>query len=307
MNKQDFNVSNPSLNISKKKYFITGATGYLGSNLVKRLLSFDVEINCLKRSTSNTSRLIDFNHRINWINVEEINFSEYFKNSNIDVVIHCATHYGRREIDPIATIESNLILPLKILHAACSGGTKTFINTDTILDKRINDYTLSKSQFLEWLKVYSGKLMCFNVALEHFYGPGDDDTKFVTHLIRTLLKSEKEINLTSGLQKRDFIYIDDVINAFVLIINHSFNADGGFHKYEIGTGKPIKLREFVSIVKRLSANSVTNLNFGAIPYRSNEVMNSEVNNKTLLDLGWSPTIDLNVGLMKTIEVEKNDP
>jgi len=291
-------------NIPKKKYFVTGATGYLGSNLVKRLLEFDIQIDCLKRSGSDISRLDSVNGCINWIDVEGLDFVKYFEAANIDAIVHCATHYGRREIDPMATIDANLILPLKVLHAACRNNIRVFINTDTILDKRVNHYSLSKSQFLDWLKSYSSQISCFNLALEHFYGPGDDPTKFVTHLIHSLLRKESSLDFTEGFQKRDFIYIDDVIDAFMLIIDQSFKTDKGFFKYEIGSGAPIQIRQFISLVKSICKNDVTSLNFGVVPYRDNEVMLSKVDSRSLISLGWQPKVNLVDGLTKTIEVER---
>jgi nucleoside-diphosphate-sugar epimerase len=110
---------------------------------------------------------------------------------------------------------------------------------------------LSKKHFLDWLKSYSDGIGCFNVALEHFYGPGDDPTKFVTYLVHSLLRGESALDLTEGLQKRDFIYIDDVIDAFISIINYSFSVGSGFYEYEVGSGAPIEIREFVSLLKKI--------------------------------------------------------
>ena len=135
------------------KILLTGCSGFLGSNLARKLLNFNHNLFCLKRKSSNLWRVKDIQHLISWFNLEEINFEKLFQKNEIDYVIHCATDYGRNDIDPINLININLIIPLKLVHYASKNNVSCFINTDTILDKRINSYTMSKNHFLDWLKL----------------------------------------------------------------------------------------------------------------------------------------------------------
>jgi len=238
--------------------------------------------------------------------VESTDLKEMIGDENIDIILHCATNYGRKDVNPVSILEANLILPLKLLQFGVESNVACFINTDTILDKRVNQYSLSKSQFKEWLKYYSNSIKCINVALEHFYGPLDDETKFVTYIIHSILENSDKIDLTRGEQKRDFIYIDDVVEAFVKIINcHCSELNKtGFKHYEVGTGHTIEIKKFVKLVKAIANNSHTHLNFGAIPYREHEVMNSHVNISELKKLGWKAAVSLEEGIKKTIAIEK---
>ena len=288
-----------------RKIFVTGATGFLGSSVVKLLAATGYDIHCLKRKSSNLFRLNGSLSKIKFVELEGINFTEYFRDHQIDCILHCATNYGRLEKNPIDTIEANLLLPLKILYAASNSNVKSFINTDTILDKRINHYSLSKKQFLSWLESYSNNLICVNIALEHFYGPGDDSSKFVTMILKEMLNNSDKINLTAGEQKRDFIFIDDAVNAFIVIIKHISSHKKGFYEYEVGSGSNVKIKSLVELIKELSECEVTKLNFGAIVYRLNEVMASSVDISKLLELGWKPQHTLKSGLLKTIEFEKS--
>lgn len=285
------------------KIFVTGGSGFLGSAIVRRLVENGSEVHCLRRLRSNISRVHDIKDLIIWVNNEDVEFEEYFKTHKIDFILHCATDYGRKDIDPIATIQSNLILPLEILHAAKKNSIRAFVNTDTVLDKGINHYSLSKKQFLEWLASYSNDMACFNIALEHFYGPGDDPTKFVTYIIHSLLNTVDSIDMTEGEQKRDFIHIDDVVDAFIKIFDEIPKLENGLHKYEVGSGVPIKIKDFVTKVKYLCGNTRTVLNFGKIPYRPNEVMLSKVNTSKLKKLGWSPKVSIDSGISSTITSE----
>ena len=286
------------------KILLTGGTGFLGSNLLRRLLSLGHELFCIKRETSSLERVNFFKHKIKWFNLETSDFDEIISSYKIEGIIHCATDYGRKQFNPIQTIETNLILPLKLLHAAASNNVHVFINTDTVLDKRVDTYSLSKRQFSEWLEKYSNDILTINVALEHFYGPFDNDSKFVTYVILKMLGNEDSIDFTLGLQKRNFVYIEDVIDAFIVLLNNINKLDNSFHNFEVGTEDSVTIKDFVGLVKKLCNNNTTDLNFGAINYRENEVMNTNTNTEKLKSLGWFPRFSLEDGLKNTIDLEK---
>jgi len=286
------------------KILLTGGTGFLGSNILRRLLGLGHELFCIKRETSSLERVKIFKHKIKWFNVETSDFDEIISSYKIEGIIHCATDYGRKQFDPIQTIETNLILPLKLLHAAANNNVLVFINTDTVLDKRVDTYSLSKRQFSEWLEKYSNDILTINVALEHFYGPFDNDSKFVTYVILKMLGNEDSIDFTLGLQKRNFIYIEDVIDAFIVLLNNINKLDNSFHNFEVGTEDSVTIKDFVVLVKKLCNNNTTDLNFGAINYRENEVMNTNTNTDKLKSLGWFPRFSLEDGLKNTIDLEK---
>jgi len=288
-----------------KTILLTGGTGFLGSHLAKRLVYEGFDVIIIKRSTSKLSPLESIINQVRFYDLDSIDIEKIFQENVIDIIIHCATNYGRFAVPPTDIIQANLFLPLKILQIAENYPVKTFINTDTILDKRVSYYSLSKKHFLDWLSLFSQKMVCISVALEHFYGPFDDRSKFVSKIILDLLHEVDFIDLTLGEQKRDFIYIDDVVEAFMTLINFSFDVPNNLYRYEIGTGKNIEIREFVQTVKTMTGNKVTRLNFGMLPYRENEIMESHVDISMLSRLGWQPQISLVEGLKYTIDQERS--
>jgi nucleoside-diphosphate-sugar epimerase len=287
-----------------KTILISGATGFLGSNLMKRLVDHKYEVVILKRSFSNTIRINNYINKIKFYDIDKVGLEKCFLENNIDVFIHCATDYGRKEVDPLQIIEANLIIPLRLVEIGLKNNCSIFLNTDSILDKGVNSYSLSKKQFLDWFKIYSDRSICINLVLEHFYGPFDDKSKFVSSIIDKLINNASQINLTLGEQKRDFVYIDDVVDAFNTVLRNIQKMDHGFYNFEIGAGKLTTIREVVTTIKGLTGNVNTNLNFGAIPYRINEIMEPKMDISPLKQLGWKPKTNLAKGLKKTIENEK---
>ncbi|MCX7847497.1 MAG: NAD-dependent epimerase/dehydratase family protein [bacterium] len=293
------------MNTGKKRILLTGGTGFLGSHMARALLEGGNEVVVLKRSFSRMDRLADVQARLRFYDLDRGRLEEIIEECEPDVILHCATDYGRKDSDPLRIIEANLLLPLRLLYLTRrTKGAPMFINTDTILDKRVSAYSLSKQQFKDWLERFADERVCVNVALEHFYGPGDDPTKFVTFVIQALLRAEGHLDLTKGEQKRDFIYISDVVAAFMTLIGKASEWGNGFYQYEVGSNEAVTVRRLVELVKELTGNTETELRFGALPYRPNEVMEVRADTRSLRALGWESRIDLETGLRLTIEEER---
>lgn len=287
------------------KILLTGATGYLGSHLLKGLLDkTDYEIVVLKRSFSNIKKIDAFlnSSKVTSYDIDKIDLEQVFKENKIETIIHCATNYGREDKNKENIEEANLNFPLKLLDFAIQYKVENFINTDTVIDKNVNDYSITKKQFLEKLIEKQNEIKCVNMALEHFYGEGDNITKFPTFLAEKFLNNAEEINLTKGEQKRYFIYIDDVVDSYLTVLYNIKKLQNQYTEFEVSSQETITIKDFVLLLKELTGNTVTKLNFGAVPYRENELMESKSDISKLLELGWSPKVSLKEGLKKLVEV-----
>ena len=283
-----------------KHLLITGGTGYLGSNLIQSLLLQQYKISVLVRSTSSLTRIESFKSQINLVFID--NLDSFFEENSVDGIIHTAASYGRKGETLEEVINSNLVFPVRLLNLAIENKVKVFINTDTSLPRDLNSYSLSKAQFKDWLNQVSNQIKIINIIPEYFYGPNDDDSKFVTGVLNKLHNNVESIDFTTGIQERDFIYIDDVVSAYSCILEN-LDKFGNFTNIPLGTSTTISLRYLVELTKEISENKTTILNFGKIPIRKGDVMNSKADITMLLSLGWMPITDIKQGIKKIIDLQ----
>lgn len=282
---------------------LTGATGFLGSYLLEALISNKYDVVILKRSSSDISKITHLISKVVYYDVDLHPLEIAFENHIIDIVIHTACDYGKSSKSNYQISESNLMYGLKLLDASLKYKARFFINTDTMLPRQLNAYSLSKKQFVDWLRYKSSEIVVANFRLEYMYGKSDDNSKLVPFFLSKLSQNVPEIELTEGNQKRDFIFIDDVVSAIILVL-HKVDELNGFSEFDLGTGKSVTLRYFLKKIKFEFESTFgiteTKLAFGKLPYRDGEMMNVEINNSPLVKLGWSPKITLEVGIRKII-------
>lgn len=284
---------------------LTGATGFLGSYLLESFISQGFDVAVIKRSTSDLWRISHLMGKFKIYNIDGINFKTIFEEFKPEIIVHTACSYGRNNETIIDVVNTNLIFGLELLEESIKNNVKTFINTDSLLPRNINDYSLSKAQFTDWLKKKSNQIQVVNFRIEHMYGVKDDDKKFIPWLINTMKNGDEQINLTSGIQMRDFIYITDIVNAFNLIIQKRESLPA-WNEFEVGTNTFIEVREFVLKIAELleikyNKVIIPRLNFGSIPYRKEEIMIPKLNNKELINLGWDYKVDIEEGIEKIIK------
>ena len=297
------------------KVLLTGATGFLGSHLLKALINKGYEVVVLKRSTSDMWRLKGFENTFKSYDIDLVPLQTAFEEQAIDIVIHTACAYGKKGESMQEILETNLMFGIKLLNTSISFNSKSFFNTGTFFNigalsyKYLNYYALSKKQFEEWLQVASDKIQVINLKLEHMFGEQDGNDKFTTWILNELKQQKPTIPLTAGTQKRDFIYIDDVVSAYLTCLEQVTQLKA-FNDIEVGTGVLTPVKTFVTLVKstleKLKGSPIeTQLNFGALPYREGEIMEPQVDNSVLCSLGWRPKRSLEENIERFVKKEIN--
>ncbi len=293
------------------KLLLTGATGFLGSHLLRARLAEGNAVVVLKRSTSSLARIADLVDRVTTHDVDRTDVRTVFRaHPEARGVVHVATTYGRDQ-RASEVVETNVLFPLRLLEELARAGGGTFVNTDTSFSKHSDryghgrGYTASKRQFRDWAKLAAeaGGVDFLHLRLEHPYGPDDGDAKFVTSMIRQCLANVPEIDLTPGEQRRDFVHVDDVVTAYLTLLRTVPPPRARFAEFEVGTGTTRSIRDCAQTIQRLTG-ATTRLNFGALPYRDEEFMHSQADTAALRALGWEPQLDLEAGLAATIHAER---
>ena len=134
------------------KILLTGITGFLGSHLAKSFVESGYEVHGLIRQSSSLKRLESVRNKLLLHFVEDGLDKVFDADNPYQSIVHTATCYGRHGESPLEIFDVNLKFPLELLTMASINKIDTFFNIDTILDKNINSYALSKHQFLEWGK-----------------------------------------------------------------------------------------------------------------------------------------------------------
>ena len=225
-----------------------------------------------------------------------------FKENDFYAVIHLATLYKRQSEPIFDLLNTNINLPVQLLELSGKYNVNLFLNTDSFFNNPkysysyLSDYTLSKKHSLEWIKLLASSSTCkvVNMKVFHMFGENDAPGKFVPFIIKEIINNVPTLDLTPGNQTRDFIYVKDVVFAFEHVINFFIDLQG-YQEFEIGTGKSYTIKDFATAVKEVT-NSKTVLNFGGLPYREGEIMESEVESFKLKDIGWKPKFNLKESL-----------
>ena len=247
---------------------LTGGTGYLGSRIAKNLVS-NHKVVILKEKSSNMDFPMSVKNKLEFYNIENLSLKNLFQNLySFDVVIHTATDYGRENKNYSDISKINVDIPLELLKNAINQKINYFINTDTYYNSEkvqvnnLANYCKTKKRFVEEShQLIKGKNISFiNMRLEHVYGPKDSASKFINSVLEKIKDNHEIIDLSLCLQKRDFIYVDDVVNAFSIVTENLNRFRSGFYQIGVGTGTSIPIKDFL-LKAKLIYKSTSHLNF----------------------------------------------
>ena len=283
--------------LKNKHVSITGCNGYLGFNLAKFLLSYDVAVTAICHSKQVSSNLFCLNKSRNFKYISVNNKRALIKNlSSTDCLIHTAVAYGKKNESDYFIDSSNIDFPFYLFKLATLCNTPIFFNCTSFFEQNcngyMNKYIESKLGFKELIARYNSKgiVKIIDLYLHHIYGPGESISKFTGWLCLELKKKNNIIKLTPGNQMRDFIYIKDIVRAIKDILFYG-SIEEIPKIIEIGTGKKVSLREFVCLLHE-SFNSDSKLLFGAKDYYEGELSDVKTNPNFLYSIGWKPKFSI---------------
>lgn len=278
------------------KILLTGATGYLGSLLAARLTAAGYEVGCVVREPRRLGRLETLCGRVTIIPACEM--EQAIPRFAPDTVINTACTYARGSNTEEEIYQGNLAFPFHVMQAAREAGIRRWINTSTLLPPMLNSYALSKSQLVQWGEIYAkrGEFQFVDLILEHFYGLDAPEGHFLSWVLQKL-EANEPLELTAGTQRRDFIYVEDVLNVYEAVLRAPL--DGQTMEIPVGTGEAPAIREVVEYMKALMG-STSELRFGAIPMRAGEP-DSHCDTEKMEQLGVVQPLPWKEGIRRWLE------
>jgi nucleoside-diphosphate-sugar epimerase len=287
--------------MNRRPIFLTGATGFLGNALLKRLLDSGESVYVLSRSPlpeqAGCTQVRGDITQDAW--VDRIPWTE------IGTVFHLAAAGVKASRRSWAeTLEVNVVGTQRLLNILISRAaqapqliaTGTFYEDSlaTNLALRENPYISTKAAaaklVLNWSKIYKGPVRLAKVF--QCYGPGDDPGSVLSYAARNLMAGTSA-TFGSGLGQRDWIHLNDAVSALVAC---SFDNSGGVARYDIGTGELHSLREAIETLKDLSA-STSELTFDPAKDRPDVGIALKARS---LPPAWQPSMTFTQGLKTLI-------
>lgn len=310
----------------QKTILVTGGAGFIGSNLCEHLITSNNEnyVICLDNlytgNLSNISHLLN-NERFQFINHDIIN--PLFIDGPVDQIYNlaCPASPPKYQKDPIYTLKVNFIGIMNILELAKeknatilqSSTSEVYgepevspqyeeyrgnVNTIGIRSCYDEGKRVAETLMMDYHKKYGVNIRIARIF--NTYGPKMDknDGRVVSNLINQAINNEEVTLYGLGEQTRSFCYIEDQLDGLIKLMNTEY-------VYPVNIGNPfeITVKELVNIIMRLT-NSTSNIVYKELPADDPTNRRPDIT-KAKEILLWSPKVDLEVGILKTIDYFKN--
>lgn len=286
---------------------VTGGTGFIGRPLVDRLCEVGARVHAVSRESQPQTR-----SNLQWHQGDLANLptaKSLLKAVKPHVIYHLASHVvGGRGADAIVpTFHCNLATTVNLLTAAHAVGCNRFILCSSMEEPSSNGsdvvpsspYAVTKWASSAYTRMFHALYQFPAVILRVFmvYGPGQRDLKkLVPYVIRSILNGETP-ELTSGQRPVDWIYVDDVVEAF-FAAGLAEHVEG--KTIDIGSGKTETVHRLVRRIARLMEHEEA-LSFGSKPDRPMEQVRVADLQAAKRFLQWTPQVSLEEGLKRTIK------
>lgn len=285
---------------------MTGGSGFIGHRTAARLQECGAEVHVISRSpVADDGPLI--RHSVDLTRADDV--LKVVADVRPDAVFHFASAVtGDRSPDMVSPVlNANLVSATNLMYSCVvHAPSARVILAGSIEEPGRGQGDIPTSPYAAAKWAASGYARMFAhlwdlqvtvLRIAMVYGPGQRDLKkLVPYVVLNLLRGESP-RLTSGNRLVDWVYVDDVADAFMRAVD-SRDAIGKI--FDIGSGKPISIRETVSLISDLTGSSVVP-EFGAIPDRQADLPQRADTRAALQLLDWEASTPLSKGLRKTIE------
>ncbi|MBC7333573.1 MAG: NAD-dependent epimerase/dehydratase family protein [Actinobacteria bacterium] len=298
------------------KILVTGGAGFIGSNVVDRLILEGYNVVVVDNLSSGKRENVDSKAKFYEADIRDSRISEIFETEKPEIVIHNAAQISVRDSvkDPIYDAEVNIIGSLNILELckragvkkvifASSGGTvygeqKIFPASEDHPLSPISPYGVAKLAVEKYLYYYYFNYGLKYVSLRYanVYGPRQDphgEAGVVAIFCSRLVEGKNPVINGDGKQTRDYVYVSDVVEANINAIECDFVGE-----LNIGTGKETDVVELFYMLKEISGKNDVEEVHGP-PMEGEQRRSCLDYEKAKLVLGWEPIVKLEEGLKLT--------
>ena len=252
------------------RLLITGASGFVGSHLSHGLQAAGYDVIALSRGDCDLRDLEAVRRR--------------FSAAAPEVIIHLASKMapGRELYDTQEHIESNILAtanvclatPEKLRLLVMFGSSDEYGGNVAPFDEEMPTAPISVYGWSKISALALARILCGQRSIPYtwlrpslFFGPRVSEKLFFGHVLYKCIRDET-VALTACEQTRDFLYIDDFVQMMISLLRSPERAHGRI--WNVSSGQPRRLRAVAELIHRLVGRG--RLEFGAIPYRSNEIM-----------------------------------
>ncbi len=255
--------------------------------------------------------------KLHKVDIQSARIQRVFRNERPSVVMHLAAQMDvRRSVkDPVFDAQVNILGTLNLLEQAFNHGTRkvvfassggaiygeqeVFPAPETHPVRPVSPYGISKlcgEHYLSYYQRMSG-MQVVSMRYGNVYGPRQDpngEAGVVAIFIQRMLSGEQPVINGNGRQTRDFVYVDDVVDANLAVMGQGIQG-----VYNVGTGTETTVNQLFAMLQELTGSSCRELHG---PIRKGEQIRSVVDPmRVRKDLGWEPKVPLKEGLKRTVE------
>lgn len=296
------------------KLLLTGATGFIGSHVARRMVTDGCEVYALIRPGSNTWRINDIIRSLNVVSCDLFAIQELDKcleKIRPDLCVHLAWYAepGKylNSLENLRLLCASLQFATRLVNLGC----RRFIGAGSCAEYEPAPDCLSESSPTLSRSLYGASKLGLYLTLEqlsnvtnmefswvrffYLYGPFEDERRLVPSIVGLLLRNQ-EANVTKGEQIRDFLHVEDVAAAVWAIAQTNLQGP-----VNVGSGRPIAVRNIVTKIGDI-LNRPELIKFGALPYGESDPMFVCANNARLLgNTTWTPRYSLDEGLCQAVD------
>ena len=307
-----------------KRVLVTGATGFVGANLARRLVREGYEVNLLVRPGYTSWRLDDIRSdvRLRLVSLEDAEgVASAVAGIRADWIFHLAAHgaYSSQK-DIHQMVNTNVLGTINLLQACLHAGFEAFVHSGSSSEYGFKDHAPAENEWLEPNSHYavtkaSATQFCSHIARQNgvhvptlrlysVYGPYEEPTRLLPTLITFAMAGRLPL-LVDGNVARDFVYVDDVVEAYLMAAQRTDVARGA--TYNVGTGVQTSIREVVAIARQIM-NITEDPEWGSMPDREWDTSVWVSNNAKLLgELGWKPQNTFEQGFCLMLDWLQQNP